>query len=249
MSAIEYRGTDTFVRSVPEFLDVLSRTLLGSDWIYRGVGSINHLLSPSIGRIRDSRESSENKLTVENERDLLERFRNRVRPFVDINISDDLEWLILGQHHGLPTRLLDWTSSPLVALYFSLKLMPRTWVEDRPGNGALQKIPGVVYVVPRPKVSLLETINPFSVTGVTLVDPPHVTERISRQSGLLTIHPNPETPWEPPNFWRLIVPHDSKHLIRYELDEIGINEASLFSGLDAVAKHLGWQFSSGYDPG
>jgi hypothetical protein len=85
-----------------------------SNWIFRGVADAHgHKLVPKIGRDPDVYDSQVEKVIFAN-------FKRRARQYVTTDRMSDWELLALAQHHGLPTRLLDWTTNPLVAAYFAV---------------------------------------------------------------------------------------------------------------------------------
>jgi hypothetical protein len=122
------------VRSAAEMLHVCTVLKTGDhfygDMWFRGVKSEEHALVPSLYR-------SKNKLLREREGDLINEFFLYSKPLLKTVPANGYEWCSLMQHHGLPTRLLDWSQSCLIALYFALAYwneeevtVPCVWVLD-----------------------------------------------------------------------------------------------------------------------
>src|SRR5688572_23441055 len=105
--------------SLPDYLAIVESRqthALHSLW-YRGCGSASHTLSPSLYRHTKAKTP---EAFADLERQLMTRFRQRSIPYHNRSLSDDWDALFFMQHYGVPTRLLDWTENPLIALHFAL---------------------------------------------------------------------------------------------------------------------------------
>lgn len=96
---------------------------------YRGIGDASFSLLPSLARLKPSR-SIEDLAKVE--KGIANTFAQRSPPFVSVDLTNEWRALFYMQHYGIPTRLLDWSESPFVALYFALSTVKR----DDGGNPA-----------------------------------------------------------------------------------------------------------------
>ena len=90
---------------------------------YRGCGKVSYELKPSLYRHKRTKSIEDLMLL---EKNLMARFQQRSIPFHSRALNDPWEWLFFMQHYGVPTRLLDWSESPLMALFFAVNLARHT---------------------------------------------------------------------------------------------------------------------------
>jgi hypothetical protein len=192
--------------------------------IYRGVKSINLPLMPKVGRIVPPPSIPS---TEANEKEILRLFKERALRFLDYIPTTDWDWLALGQQHGLPTRLLDWTDNPLVACYFAV---------EEPHDEA-----SAVYVYRNLSYIEVEKYpDPFRYNKVGKFIPKHFTPRISTQGGLFTIHPKPYEPFESKDMDKILIPRELRRRLKRTLNKYGVNRFSLFPSLDGLGAHIEW---------
>ena len=219
--------TDHEIKSFDN-LHAFASPVKGRYLIYRGVRDANsHLLQPSVGRVNLRTGMSRQKY----EQRVFKIFKEAAMPYLSSIPRSDWEWLALAQHHGLPTRLLDWTHNPLVAAYFAVE-------KDYDGDSAIYglEIFNTIDDIKHP--------DPFTYPEVARYRPSHITQRIAVQKGLFTVHPDPSKPFVSRKLNRAIIRKEIRSELREQLYRYGISRGSLFPGLDGLAAEIAWRYST-----
>jgi hypothetical protein len=212
--------------TILEFLQRLPTPDVDKRWLYRGQADESWSLVPSIARIEpiaDTRRRAE--------RDMVEEFKRYAIPYLVRVPTSEWEWLALAQHHGLPTRLLDWTQNPMAALLFAVS-------EPSSTNSA-------VWCYRYGRSQRPEAHSPYDITDVYVLRPAHFSGRVIGQSSYFTAHPMPSRPFDArpdqhEELVKIVVPQGVRVELRIALDRLGVNFATLFPDLDGVAKHIRW---------
>lgn len=225
-----------------------------SPFAFRGHAVAGEPLTSGLVRFADGRNA------VALEQHLLRNFRKYAHG--EAGLSGPVwQWLALGQHRGLPTRLLDWTYSPFVALHFATANLARM---DEDGAVWAMNFVEANRLLPAQLRRILEaegsdtvTIDMLSPFGslarfdrlarrpfVVFLEPPSIDPRIVNQFALFSLMSSATASLEE---WLRAVPHLARRVtipaalkweVRDKLDQLNINERVLFPGLDGLSRWL-----------
>lgn len=229
-----------------------------SFYLYRGLPNVNFQLKTSLA------------INCKQQGEILEKsiLRNftKYASIDDPKLSDSI-WrqLIIGQHHGLPTRLLDWTYSPLIALHFATSGEPFPLMDEnncvlwainieeinallpQKYQGKLLKESSYLFTVEMMD-DLVQCLDAYDIdmgcNSMILVEPPSIDQRIINQYSYFSIVPKGITDIE--KFFNLYTNHTIKYVIdkslkwriRDMLDQLNINERIIFPGLDGLSSWI-----------
>ncbi len=244
------------------FHDSYEKTLqrYRSPYVYRGLSDIRYALKTSLMRLGGQFDSLE--------RHLIRNFRKYSRRMTPLsNVDSFWDTLAVAQHFGLPTRLLDWTYSPYVALHFATSNLDRytsdgvIWAVNH--EKAIQKLP-----IQLKKILLDEGSNKFTTELLNstcqswvefdslqpelfliFFEPPSFDDRIVNQYALFSAMSDATAfldQWLEQYadlYFRIVIPAELKWEVRDKLDQVGINERVLFPGLEGLCTWLKRHYS------
>ncbi|OLE51640.1 MAG: FRG domain-containing protein [Acidobacteria bacterium 13_1_20CM_3_53_8] len=229
-----------------------------SRFAFRGLDDAKYKLDTTLIRLGGKYQ--------ELERHLLRNFRKYAHR--DVVERDSMwHWLSVAQHHGLPTRLLDWTYSPYVALHFATaditkfnvdgvvwmvnffevhKYLPATLKAELKGVGGY----GFDVEMLSNTFKTLDALDALAPPDFMIFfEPPSIDDRIVNQYAIFSVMSNPTITFDTwlkkrPNIFRkVIIPAKLKWEVRDKLDQANVTERVLFPGLDGLSRWLKRNYS------
>ncbi|MFN7505866.1 MAG: FRG domain-containing protein [Limnobacter sp.] len=244
MGAINMKNTTReyaeVVKNLAGFLDfVQNHCTEFDDVLFRGQKEDWPLL-PKLARLRFRGELA----VREAEARMLTSLRTRALPYLDTVPQNDWDWLTIAQHYGMATRLLDWSTNPLAALWFAV---------EQPARKNQDAVIWVFTPSQDDHVANPDSSSPFNSDRTRVFMPKHINRRIVAQHGWFTVHyirktdskfvPLEKNERYTKSLMKLRIPAQSFPSIRTELDRCGINAATLYGDLVGLCRDSEWQHS------
>lgn len=295
---------NTNINSVSELLTLLKKyrdqfgqSHRGSDFIFRGMSNKTWPLLPGVFREYTEPQKSSTvlgssysgRVYTAHEMEMLAHFKKEAGGILpNISQNDEFVWLQYAQHYGIPTRLLDFTTNPLTALYFCCKTESKedgiVWLINVSSfqrwshNDDFCNDLGPDFTRDMEISSIMESMKGHNDYDEERLEkyrpiifvPAYIDQRMSAQASRFLLWGKNENPLEDMiaenNMMKLlpdgiryniagdqrflakiIISGESKHHIMRELDLLGVNEKTMFPGLDGIGHYLGRYYKQNAD--
>jgi len=222
---------------------IYKASTLGSNMLFRGVPNIDYQLIPSIARDTNKGVGGDIEAL---EQDMLKEFKRLTLPTLQSQPNTDFEWLFLAQHYGLPTRLLDWTSNPMVALFFAVESedavdaqlhIVKHMITDDYNDYDYQT--ANISKEAKEKSPMLGIFALQPEQGeVIFVRPKYTDSRYVNQKSIFSCPKDPFTPLDLSNHSTIHIKAAWKHQIRDRLKMLGISHSYIYPGLEGASKEI-----------
>lgn len=263
MTASDRSAHDVRPRSFTELLELLYEGAWNPDlrrhrspFAFRGLARADHTMSNSLARLA-GRYPDVARLELA----MLRNFRKYAVQQTASKLDSIWHWLAVAQHYGLPTRLVDWTFSPFVALHFATET-PADYEQDGlvwcvdfvRANRLLPKRLRAILLEEASDTFTAEMLGAFATLRdfdalsrdpfLLFLEPPALDARILNQAALFSLMPSATASLDE---WlvehadlcrRVVVPAELKWEVRDKLDQANITERTLFPGLDGLSRSL-----------
>jgi hypothetical protein len=200
--------------------------------LFRGQARHGNLV-PKVARVDLSTDTSQF------EREMLAELRRIGGAFLSDAHNNDWELLVVAQHFGMATRLLDWTSNPMAALWFAAS-------SHQAGDCYVYRLVADSHVTPD------HDKGPFDQTKTRVFRPRLNNPRIVAQDGWFTAHrfskksgrfvPLEKNPDIHPHITEFVIPAAARKGILRSLDRHGISSRTLFPDLEGLCRYITWKF-------
>jgi len=242
---------------------ITEETFLSGVWL-RGNGKLYPVpLRPGVYRDgftarakkRNNYGSSDEEKRLNLERQMLSDFRTSGALF--LNANNIIEVYFIAQHYGMPTRLLDWTTNPLAALFFAVE---STDQHGEDGEVFIMEAKGILPAVPSSVTgdealwNVVGMRHPYTTDAIGQsfwhspkknrppliipVRPDHQPGRIGQQSSCFTLHMHKSKPCHNKTLVKIKVPSRAKEELLKELHRMNINQFTIFNDLDSLSKDI-----------